>query len=497
MGVLAFIRSPRRSLRMVDATEAQVPGGTVTMWWPITAHRPDARRLLLPALASALLCSCGTALLSFLDRLGNARLLPVSGLLRGFLGVLVLAALLAAVVGVWVLAWRRGWLRPWPSRWARSLHRFIVSNALYRAETVSDGAGRSAEVITASMVLSAYVSPDGRTLHVRAHKDGSVYQSECSNLADRLSAWLGLEVENVRDGLTTVEYVFQLVPDARLEVCEGMPLRVGSTEIPLTRNLSWGFATRQPHALISGATGGGKTTFINYLILSFLSMGADVYVCDPKAAELSRLGTILDEPGCRHVGTTPGQIAGILRHVCEVMQGRYEAMEAGDVRYGINWADFIGTPREMRPCVVFLDEMGGLRAEADKKTLGEIQEYLAQIVLKGRAACCVAVISSQQMNASNLSTEIRDQLGMRVSLGALSRIGMEMTFGSVDHSSVRSIDGVGQGYVYLDGLGWESVRPFSAPLVDFARLDFMAEARRLHEATRAAQVTASSDGRDA
>ena len=61
-----------------------------------------------------------------------------------------------------------------------------------------------------------------------------------------------------------------------------------STRIPLNNNLSWN-VQKQPHLLLAGVTGGGKTTFLNYLIIEMKKMRGTVYICDPKHSDLAIL----------------------------------------------------------------------------------------------------------------------------------------------------------------------------------------------------------------
>lgn len=40
------------------------------------------------------------------------------------------------------------------------------------------------------------------------------------------------------------------------------------------------------------------------------------------------------------------------------------------------------------------------------------------------------------------------------------------------------VSSVGGAYIFLDGLGWDSPKPFEAPFVDYNNFDFIAEIKK-------------------
>ena len=83
-------------------------------------------------------------------------------------------------------------------------------------------------------------------------------------------------------------------------------------------------------------------------------------------------------------------------------------------------------------------------------------------MLKARAANVFVILAMQQPRADTISTDIRDNLGARVSLGSLSDEGYRMTFGG--SFDFLPIEERGTGYIMLDG--WDAPRPFKAPFAD-------------------------------
>lgn len=93
-------------------------------------------------------------------------------------------------------------------------------------------------------------------------------------------------------------------------------IKPDSGKLELMQGFTWNY-NKFPHALISGVTGGGKTYFIQALLKSFIDLGADCYICDPKMSDLSQLDqvSILEEK----VFSSTGQINKCVREFYEQM----------------------------------------------------------------------------------------------------------------------------------------------------------------------------------
>lgn len=362
----------------------------------------------------------------------------------------------------------------------RNLERFLYANKLYvsHEDTLSNGTKR--ERIDSSLRLCVLVS--GNMLTVRAFDDGNGYTSKLSRLEDMgLCSVIGRPLDSKSAGVGATDYVFRLRDDVRLQAVP----RLLSSEptgrldaIPLTGELSWNFA-HLPHMLIAGATGGGKSSFLYYLIAEVLKLGnsrgfaGEVYICDPKNAELASLSHVI---GSDRVGVSPAQIAKVVRLVRERMDERYEFMQNPErFRFGANAFTY-----GLNPVFLIFDEVAAFKAAADKKTFNEVWDNLTQLVLKARAANVFVILAMQQPRADTISTDIRDNLGARVSLGSLSDEGYRMTFGG--SFDFLPIEERGTGYIMLDG--WDAPRPFKAPFADYSKVDYPKELKRLYIAAQ-------------
>ena len=134
----------------------------------------------------------------------------------------------------------------------------------------------------------------------------------------------------------------------------------------------------------------------------------------------------------------------------------------------------------LNPVFLIFDEVAAFKAAADRKTYNEVWDNLTQLVLKARAANVFVVLAMQQPRADTISTDIRDNLGARVSLGSLSDEGYRMTFGG--SFDFLPIEERGTGYIMLDG--WDAPRPFKAPFADYSKVDYPKELKRLYIAAQ-------------
>lgn len=313
-------------------------------------------------------------------------------------------------------------------------------------------------------------------LIIRAYKRADRFLSTVTDLENYFKVLIPYKFKEKKESNSTCDYIFSLNGgEERLQVLkENIDFdfnNIDKTRIALSSDLDWNF-TKSPHALICGSTGGGKSTFIDYLIIEFLKRKADVYICDPKQSDLSNLSLFFGQYSNRVVGET-NHIARVVREVYEEMNRRYkDYIKNPDVfQYGANYIDY-----GLNPIALFIDEFTSLKISCDKKTSDEIMGRLTEIILKGRQVGVTVILSTQQPNANSISTEIRDNLSLRVSLGSLSSEGYRMAFGG--GYDLKNIEGVGVGYIYINGLGWNMPLEFKAPYMSLRGLDFTQEIER-------------------
>lgn len=215
---------------------------------------------------------------------------------------------------------------------------------------------------------------------------------------------------------------------------------------------------RFPHILCCGQTGGGKSFWLLSTMVQFYTLG-EIRVIDPKCSELFQVVRYaLPETA---YATTPHQIARLLREAHETMMARYER---------INGASQLGmTYRALgfSPLTLFFDEYAALVIDLsdDPKLLKEINRLLKRIVLLGRGAGVFVVIAMQQGRAEVLSTDIRDQLSVKVSLGSLSSIAYRMLFGDIASEMTFEYRRPSFGYLFIPGGHFTLPQPFQAPWV--------------------------------
>lgn len=354
------------------------------------------------------------------------------------------------------------------------LQYFISANNLYETETIEvigrDGKTRK-DSHCSNYAKFGYWENETELI-IRAYKLADKFSDKMNNFDTLLQALIKLPLNAKNDTISYCDYHFKKQADKRLFVSSNNDNLEynSSTVIPLNNNISWRI-DKQPHALIAGVTGGGKTTFIFYLLIELLKMKSMLYVCDPKKSDLGSLKHILGE---EFVATESNQISRVIRQAKEEMDCRYRTYKDNpdNFRFGASFKDY-----GLSPLFVIFDEMGAFRAGADKKVYTETMANLKEIILKGREMGVFVLLSTQQPNANNIPTELRDNLSLRIALGNMGNEGYRMVFGE-SNTNIQSVSSVGGAYIFLDGLGWDSPKPFEAPFVDYNNFDFIAEIKK-------------------
>ncbi|MCY7100013.1 FtsK/SpoIIIE domain-containing protein [Streptococcus oralis] len=347
-----------------------------------------------------------------------------------------------------------------------SLLYVLYTNKLYTIYKDSTGH----EKISRSAVLQYELEKDMGHVIIKSLITGDEFSKKVQSLDDVLAGALGIELEEKIIRPSYVEYHFYYrIPDRLVLQSHNQRQEIDSLDIDLGYGVNYN-PVKCPHVVISGVTGSGKSVFISFLILEFLKRQSTVYIADPKNSDL---GTLSHYFGDKYVATTPNNIARIVRLVVEEMQSRYQYMR-DNFQYGSNFTD-----HSFKPVWLIFDEMGAFQASGtDKKSkeiISEVMDGIKQIILLGRQAGIFILVSAQQVNANTLNTDLRDNLGLRIALGANSSEGYRMVFGSATPDKFKPIEVTGAGYLYMQGSGKESAQYWESPYLDTTQFDFIKE----------------------
>lgn len=171
----------------------------------------------------------------------------------------------------------------------------------------------------------------------------------------------------------------------------------GGSYFPLFADMA-----KQPHLLIAGATGSGKSVVINGIISTILTLdspaAARLILIDPKRVELVQYKPL---PHTICYASEPGEPARALNLAVNLIEGRYSQMQKQGVRK-YNGGHIY----------VIIDELADLML-TDKKTVQPLIQRIAQI---GRAAGVHLIAATQCPLATVIPTAIKCNLDSRVGL---------------------------------------------------------------------------------
>ncbi|MBN1069603.1 cell division protein FtsK [Clostridium botulinum] len=319
--------------------------------------------------------------------------------------------------------------------------------------------------------IKIYYKEDDSKVYIRIAKLGDRFTKIASELGKNLESSLGLELDSTNSNVNYFEYVFLKFRDRRINLASSINNQQKNSDvIQISGNISYRLS-KTPHSLIVGGTGSGKSFFVFFKIISYLSLTpqAELYIVDPKKADLSLLRFI---GGLKNrVATEPNQIAKMLREVVEVMEDRYKTYFNDISAFGKDYTDF-GLP----PIILIFDEFSAFIHSVDKKLSKEVLDYIFVIIMKGRQAGIQCEILMQRPSADDLPTNIRAQMGFKAGLGSMDKIGYNMIFNTND-MDYKTVTEKGGGYIQIDGMQTAPVY-FETPYIskDF---DFIGEITQL------------------
>ncbi len=266
---------------------------------------------------------------------------------------------------------------------------------------------------------------------------------------------IGIEIPNTVNELVTMKEVFVNDKDnSPLSVALGKDV---SGESMFTR------IDKTPHLLIAGSTGSGKSVCVNTIITSILLKNkpdkVKLIMIDPKMVELS----IYD--GIPHlltsVVTDPLKAADVLHKVVLEMESRYREFARTRVRNieGYNKiAEKDPDYKELPYIVVIIDELADLMMVSSK----EVEESIARIAQKARAAGIHMIIATQRPSVDVITGVIKTNIPSRIAFAVSSSIDSRTI---LDKSGAETLLGKGD-MLYLSADSSKPVRIQGAFLSD-------------------------------
>lgn len=167
------------------------------------------------------------------------------------------------------------------------------------------------------------------------------------------------------------------------------------------------------HVLVAGASGSGKSVFVQGLLISLLAKHTpdelELYMVDPKMVEFSFYKNLVQ---C-HVVTEMSDAVGLLNHLTEEMDNRYRVLANAGVR---DIDSFNERGGRMKRIVVFIDELADLIETSRKAVEGSI----VRIAQKARACGIHLVIATQYPVARVVTGLIKSNMPTKVCFAVTS-----------------------------------------------------------------------------
>ena len=338
----------------------------------------------------------------------------------------------------------------------RILSRFLIENNLYLIKNIR----RENKTIEKIVLPQVYLKQSRYKIEVHFILEGNKFQDRFLNLGSTLEVMFNGDFRNKTFDKRFITYDIAINRiDSRITINE---VEVKGSKLQLMTDVTWDYI-EEPHLLIGGGTGGGKTVVLMTIIYALAKIGF-VDICDPKNSDLAGLKKIPVFHG--RVYTSKEDIIQCFKENVTFMEKRYELMSTSPkFQAGKNFTHYGMTPK-----FILVDEWAALMAKIDRdySLQSELMEYLSQLVLEGRQAGVFIIFAMQRPDGEFIKTALRDNFMKRLSVGHLESTGYDMMFGDANKTKefkkLDEINGVkikGRGYIANNGdLAGEFFSPY-------------------------------------
>lgn len=329
---------------------------------------------------------------------------------------------------------------------------FIQSNNLYSVEQyklnkILDDVNQRINKVALSTVIYFKVIKDteynDRFLQLYISKMGTDFDSRIEDTFGQLQALFG-EITKVENRVDCYAITILLKEGLKEEIdlnektgfyCQNS----GFIKVGKNKKIEY---RKNPHLLVVGPSGSGKSYFLYSLLKYIQQEGANEYsyVIDGKGElneQAERLG----------FGFTTAAIdeAGLYKAISYI-ECVHSEMINRNTKNSLFKSDL--------PVFLIIDEylalMNLIESKKGKKEKERIEKIIQNIAVLGRSQGIFLVIALQRMKANILNTIITDNLTNRIALGNLSKVGFELVFERTKDKSILSRN-TGEGFILRNG----------------------------------------------
>ena len=333
---------------------------------------------------------------------------------------------------------------------------FLKENGYSYTKKIKTDSGTRDKVVFPAVYMKQY------DLEIAFKMAGNKFQDKFKKIGSDLETTFFMDFMEVQDDIKFKTYKMAYSAfQNRIKISD---VEYSSKGIQLMKNLYWN-PVDDPHLLVCGGTGGGKTVLLRTLIRAMAKVGV-VDICDPKQADFVTMSEQKAFEG--RISYEVEDIVSMIERAVQIMFARYAYMrkmreENGDkdlkkfFEYGLE------------PYFLVCDEYNALCAMLDFQTRRRLDNAMGQFLLLGRQAGCFATIAMQKPSREDLGSKLQSNINFRISVGRLDEVGYDLAFGEVNRNKefkyVKYLAGkrvYGRGYASVYG---EVAREFYSPLL--------------------------------
>lgn len=186
---------------------------------------------------------------------------------------------------------------------------------------------------------------------------------------------------------------------------------------------------KQPHILIAGTSGSGKSAFVIAFLTDLIKTNppgnADIILIDPKRVDLQQFK---DLPHCIKYASEPDEIVNTLIYAIEIMECRYKQMQKEKLKK-YNGGEIY----------IIVEEFADLITN-DKKS---IQPLICRLAQLGRAARIHLVIATQRATRDIITGQIKVNIDSRIALRVPTA---QDSRNIINTNGAETLPKVGRGY---------------------------------------------------